>query len=346
MALPRTRGEHPPPLLPVEDAMVEDAPPALLAGLEALLALAEDAPAEADEAAAAEDEPPTEEASVLEDTVPVELLSVDEAPDALLAEEPSCEDPTPDDTWLDVPALEDAWRLEPPAMEVLPDDDEPPPPSGLVTLPPSPWTWDPPPSCVVSVSGLPGWQALHPPSAVPRNPPSTTSLQLRVLPVHSMACLSRGKIRSLSRTPRLASGSQPHVALGPARAGREPPLCHAVPLHDGPGHTGKEPGARMMKTVGGKDSYALLHLLHRAQQRAPFPFRLTAVHVDQGQPGYDGKPLRDWLEARSLPHHIIHEDTYSVVIEKTHPVARIAPCAAGCAGESCIPRRGNWAATR
>jgi tRNA 2-thiocytidine biosynthesis protein TtcA len=93
---------------------------------------------------------------------------------------------------------------------------------------------------------------------------------------------------------------------------------------------------RMMKTVeehglisendhllvaisGGKDSYALLHLLHRAQQRAPFPFRLTAVHVDQGQPGYDGKPLQDWLTARQLPHHIIHEDTYSVVMEKTAP---------------------------
>ncbi len=73
----------------------------------------------------------------------------------------------------------------------------------------------------------------------------------------------------------------------------------------------------MVAVSGGKDSYALLHLLARAQARAPFSFRITAVHLDQGQPGYDGKPLERWLADRNLPHHILREDTYTTVVERT-----------------------------
>ncbi len=67
---------------------------------------------------------------------------------------------------------------------------------------------------------------------------------------------------------------------------------------------------------GGKDSYALYSLLSRLQRRAPVEFSLVAVHVDQGQPGYDGAPLRDWLAANAGEHHIIREDTYSIVVDK------------------------------
>lgn len=42
-------------------------------------------------------------------------------------------------------------------------------------------------------------------------------------------------------------------------------------------------------------------------------------HLDQGQPGYDGTPLREWLEARGAPFHIERQDTYSVVIDKIDP---------------------------
>jgi tRNA 2-thiocytidine biosynthesis protein TtcA len=76
------------------------------------------------------------------------------------------------------------------------------------------------------------------------------------------------------------------------------------------------PGDRVMVCVsGGKDSYTLLRLLERFRRKAPFGFELLAVHLDQGQPGYDGTPLRAWLEAEGFPHRILREDTYSVVIE-------------------------------
>jgi tRNA 2-thiocytidine biosynthesis protein TtcA len=81
-----------------------------------------------------------------------------------------------------------------------------------------------------------------------------------------------------------------------------------------------EPGDRVMVAVsGGKDSYAMLHFLRVMQGRAPFRFELIAVHLDQAQPGYDGKPLADWLTKEGYDHRILHRDTYSVVKEKTAP---------------------------
>lgn len=73
----------------------------------------------------------------------------------------------------------------------------------------------------------------------------------------------------------------------------------------------------MVAVSGGKDSYTLLDLLHEAQRRAPFEFRITAVHLDQRQPGYDGAPLEAWLGASGIPHEIVREDTYSEVIART-----------------------------
>src|SRR5262245_2587823 len=67
---------------------------------------------------------------------------------------------------------------------------------------------------------------------------------------------------------------------------------------------------------GGKDSYALLVLLRALQRRAPIRFDLVAVHLDQGHPGYDGTPLERWLANEGVEHHILREDTYSVVTDK------------------------------
>src|SRR5512133_301741 len=64
---------------------------------------------------------------------------------------------------------------------------------------------------------------------------------------------------------------------------------------------------------GGKDSYALLLLLEAMRRRAPVDFSLIAVHLDQAQPGHDPAPLADWLARHGFSHHIVREDTYSIV---------------------------------
>ncbi len=76
-------------------------------------------------------------------------------------------------------------------------------------------------------------------------------------------------------------------------------------------------GDRIMVAVsGGKDSYTLLECLRLLQRKSPVSFELVAVHLDQAQPGYDGAPLRRWLEAEGYDFHILREDTYSIVTER------------------------------
>jgi tRNA 2-thiocytidine biosynthesis protein TtcA len=66
----------------------------------------------------------------------------------------------------------------------------------------------------------------------------------------------------------------------------------------------------LVAVSGGKDSYTLLAVLGQLV-RAHYPsVRLTAVHLDQQQPGYDG------LRASGVEFEILSEDTYSVVIEQ------------------------------
>jgi len=78
-----------------------------------------------------------------------------------------------------------------------------------------------------------------------------------------------------------------------------------------------EDGDRILVALsGGKDSYGMLVLLEDLRRRAPVRFELLAWHLDQGQPGYDGAPLRRWLEERGFAHVIAREDTYSVVIDR------------------------------
>jgi tRNA 2-thiocytidine biosynthesis protein TtcA len=66
---------------------------------------------------------------------------------------------------------------------------------------------------------------------------------------------------------------------------------------------------------GGKDSYTLLHVLGQLVRAWP-GVRLTAVHLDQRQPGYDGAPLRAYIEASGHAFEILSEDTYSAVIDR------------------------------
>lgn len=78
-----------------------------------------------------------------------------------------------------------------------------------------------------------------------------------------------------------------------------------------------ESGDRILVAMsGGKDSYGMCVLLRALQARAPIPFDLVAVHLDQGHPGYDGAPLEGWLRQEEIPYRVLHEDTYAIVTEK------------------------------
>ncbi len=78
-----------------------------------------------------------------------------------------------------------------------------------------------------------------------------------------------------------------------------------------------EPGDRVLVAVsGGKDSHAMLYLLRELQKKAPFPFSLFALNVDQGHPGFPSELLPEYLSREGYEHVIVKEDTYSVVTEK------------------------------
>ena len=72
----------------------------------------------------------------------------------------------------------------------------------------------------------------------------------------------------------------------------------------------------MVCLSGGKDSFTLLTLLQKLQKRARVRFTLFAFTLDQGQPGWDDKALRHWLECADIDYAIIRQDTYAIVKEK------------------------------
>ncbi len=78
-----------------------------------------------------------------------------------------------------------------------------------------------------------------------------------------------------------------------------------------------EPGDRVMACIsGGKDSFAMLHLLERLRRKVPFEFEILAVNLDQGHPGFPADQLEAYLRGEGHAVKMLKQDTYSIVQAK------------------------------
>ena len=81
-----------------------------------------------------------------------------------------------------------------------------------------------------------------------------------------------------------------------------------------------EEGDRIAVAVsGGKDSYAMLHLLEELRRRAPVKYELMAINIDSGYPGFRADIIEEHLREHGFAHHMEKTDHYGIIKEKRRP---------------------------
>lgn len=67
---------------------------------------------------------------------------------------------------------------------------------------------------------------------------------------------------------------------------------------------------------GGKDSYAMVQVVHELKIRSHNKFDCFVLILDQGQPGWQSDNLENYLKQKQYKYEILNRDTYSIVKEK------------------------------
>ena len=70
---------------------------------------------------------------------------------------------------------------------------------------------------------------------------------------------------------------------------------------------------------GGKDSYVLLHILEELRRRAPITFRLTAVNIDIGFPGYRTDIIEEHLRQCGFAYRMVPTECFRIIEQKRTP---------------------------
>ena len=67
---------------------------------------------------------------------------------------------------------------------------------------------------------------------------------------------------------------------------------------------------------GGKDSLTLLYALHGLMRFYPHPFRLTAITVDLGHPGFQADKIENLCRELNVPFHLVKTEIGPIIFQE------------------------------